>query len=137
MLRKYPFLYGMEVCFEAFPQNAGIGLFALQGGFYIKKDILGNFKAKQPFGISYRSIPKTDFQRITKTEWLTKMSDWLAGETIEDDEGNQYKLSYPLLEGNRKVEMIEPTSNPYLQGIDENGTEDYRVTFSMIYRKEI
>lgn len=122
IIRSYPKLNDLEVDYEQ-ASGCNLSLWSMPGAVYISKNIMGGFQGMIPFTIMYSSKPKTEKQRLLKVEFLNALSKWIE------------HMDYPKI-SERVIEKIEPTSVPYKDGENEDGTTDYIVTFNLVYRKE-
>lgn len=124
-INAYEGLKGLEVCFESYAESgASLALFSDQGACVIKRFITGGYRGYLPFALIYRSNPKSDIQKLNKIEYLNDLGTWLC------EKGN-----YPDLK-NIEIEKIEQTSVPFKDAADDDGSNDYIVTFELYYRKE-
>lgn len=124
MVREYPDLNGMEVGFESLNKDgASIGIYGIQGAVVEKRFINGTFIGTVPFGIIYRSQPKTDNQRLGKIEFLNMLARWLSE-----------RKTYPEL-ADKKVQEIRWEQVPFKDNSAPAGDNDYVVTMRAVYKK--
>lgn len=115
----------IELCFEANNiEGASVGLYSETGAVYLKKNILGGFKALVPFILRYKATPKTDKARLAMMDYLNNLSEWLVSQ------------ERPELSGERTVELIEQTELTYLEFVNDDGSITYSAKFELKYRKD-
>ena len=124
MVREYPDLNSIEVGFESLNKDgASIGIYGIQGAVVEKRFINGTFIGTVPFGIIYRSQPKTDNQRLGKIEFLNNLARWLSE-----------RKEYPEL-SDKKVQDIRWEQVPFKDNSALAGDNDYVVTMRVVYKK--
>ena len=91
------------------------------------RDILGNVHqvCVYPFALVTRAKGLTEPRRAAIKEWLDKLGRWLNRQPVAI-KGIDYTLeSYPALTGGRILQELKLTVPAHLDGIGENGAEDW------------
>lgn len=124
MVREYPDLNDIEVGFESLNKDgASIGIYGIQGAVVERRFINGAFIGTVPFGIIYRSQPRTDTQRLGKLEFLNNLAKWLS--EIKE---------YPQL-ADKIIQEIRWEQVPFKDNSRSAGDNDYVVTMKVAYKK--
>lgn len=138
LLKTYPGAKNIEVKVEELKKDAVcIGIFCnSSGAYYIRKNILGGFQAAFPFMVIYRSMPRTNDQKISNIDFMNNLGQWLERRAVKLD-GIEYKLEkYPTLTNGRVIEKIEITSPAFKDASNKAGEDDYVIVCNMTYRKD-
>lgn len=113
-----------------------IGLFPMQGAVYVSKYISGAFTAQYPFMLRYRVKPGNDESKITASEALGLIGEWLEGRDITFN-NNSYQISaYPELTDGRTITAIERQTTAFLSSLYDDGTADYQINMVVTYSKK-
>ncbi len=91
------------------------------------KDILGRVHQTcvYHFALVTRAKGLTEARRIATKEWLDKLGRWLNRQPVEIN-GIGYALeNYPALTGGRILRELKLTVPAHLDGVGENGAEDW------------
>lgn len=142
LLNQFPALAtGDSIAFSTLDENRGKAMFPLNGAVIERKtkDVLGGVEmvCVYPFIVMYRSGNLTTARRQAVKEWLDALGRWLEKQTVYLDVGGTktaYTLdAYPALDGNRRILSIQRTAPSYLDGINENLTEDWAISVELRY----
>lgn len=138
LLNAYPGLAdGETIGFATLDEDCGKAMFP-QGGAIImsdKTDIMGEHyqTCQYPFYVFYRAGGLTDSRRAAVKEWLDNLGCWLEGQQITAGGTTAELTKYPTLSGNREFTQIKRQSPAFLNGVNENNTEDWAITISAQY----
>lgn len=141
LLNDYPGLNGQRITFSTLSETSGIGFFPTSGAAILedKEDVTGHVQqvCAYPFTLVYRAAPKTEGQRLKIKELLDTIGRWLEQQTISLD-STDYKLSaYPALQSeNRIIKSIRRTNAGHLDGVYQDGIEDWSLALTLKYENE-
>lgn len=141
LLNSFPGLAGNVVAFSDIGEREGLAFFSSGGAMYQtnQEDITGHVcqRCLYPFVLIYRAAPRSEVQKLRIKEYLDAFGRWLEQQPVTI-EGVPYKLEeYPELEsGNRRILSIERSTPSYLEGVYQDGVEDWRLTMSLMYENE-
>lgn len=141
LLNQYPGLdENEEIAFSILNEDSEIAMFPKSGAVVEseKTNILGRVKQNclYPFYVVCRVAGLSEDKKAEKKEWLDNLGKWLERQEITLD-GTKYRLKeYPVLTGNREFLSIYRESPAYLDGINENKSEDWAVLIAAKYRNE-
>ena len=102
------------------------------------EDILGhvNQLCQYPFTILFRASGLSQKNRVSAKEWLDTLGRWLEKQEVTID-GREYDLTeYPVIQGTRKIETITRDTPAYLSIINEDKSEDWIISMTIVYRNE-
>lgn len=141
LLNEYPALGDDSIKFATLDENRGKAMFPINGAAIVSKikDILGTTEmtCAYPIIVMYRAGNLTAQRRQAVKEWLDSLGRWLEKQTIYLDVGGvstAYTLSeYPPLGNGRKILSIQRTAPSYLDGVNENLTEDWAISIEVRY----
>lgn len=88
------------ILYQSMSTNRCIGILTLPGAKYVKKNVLGGFTAQVNFQIAYKSLPKSNNQRIDAQNTVDQIMGWL--EDIKN---------LPKLTGSRTITKITASSS--------------------------
>lgn len=141
LLNSFPGLDGKSVLFSTLSDTSGIGFFPTSGAALLSdtEDITGHVKqvCLYPFNIIYRAAPKTEAQKLRIKEFLDTFGKWLEKQPITIS-GNTYRLeAYPdLTSDNRIIKSISRTNPAHLNGVYNDGVEDWLISVTLRYENE-
>lgn len=145
LLNDFPALSNTDrIEFATLAENRGKAMFPLNGGVVESnvKDITGYTTqvCMYPFLVMYRAGNLTAERRAAVKEWLDNLGRWLEKQTVHLKVGSEvqaYTLAeYPELSGERKFKIIQRTAPAYLDGVNDNLTEDWAIALSAKYTNE-
>lgn len=141
LINQYPGLdEGEEIAFSMLNDDAGKSMFPKSGAIVEteKTNIIGHVTQKclYPFYVVCRVAGLSEDKKADKKEWLDNLGKWLEKQEV-DINGIKYRLTeYPPLTGDREFLSIYRESPAYLDGTNENKSEDWAVLISAKYRNE-
>lgn len=141
LLNSFPGLSGDVVAFSDLGEREGLAVFSSGGAMYQqnREDVTGHVyqRCLYPFVLIYRAAPRSEIQKLRIKEYLDLFGRWLEMQPVTIG-GVDYKLEeYPELEsGNRRILNIERSTPSYLEGVYQDGVEDWRLTMSLVYENE-
>ena len=130
LVNSYPGLKeGEAFLFSTLREDRGRGFFPSTGAVIDDeiKDIVGHVHqvCVYPFALVTRAKGLTEARRVTTKEWLDKLGRWLNRQPVTIN-GADYTLdTYPALTGGRVLRELKLTVPAHLDGIGENGAEDW------------
>lgn len=130
LLNTYPGLKpGERIQFSTLDDNRGRAMYASTGAVIDQetRDILGRTHqvCVYPFAVVTRSKGLTEAHRITAKEWLDRLGRWLGKQTVAIGSATYILNDYPALTGGRVFRSMVLTVPAHLDGIGENGAEDW------------
>lgn len=130
LLNAYPGLKpGEKFQFATLGESRGKALFPSAGAVIDNevKDILGQTHQTCVYGFAAvcRVSGLNEQRRIATKEWLDTLGRWLNRETVTIGKTNHTLTDYPALIDNRILRSIQPTVPTHLDGVGENGAEDW------------
>lgn len=142
LLNEFPGLSeNQTITFATLDESSGIGFFPSTGAALQSNNesITGHVKqvCLYPFMVIYRAAPKSETQRMRIKEFLDALGKWLEQQPVTVN-GTEYRLeSYPALSsGNRVIRSITRSSPAYLNGVYQNGVEDWIIAEQLTYDNE-
>lgn len=141
LLNQFPGLEsGKEITFSYLEDKSGISIYPTSGAIIEteREFITGHVvqTCLYPFFVIYRAYSLSENSKATVKEWLDNLGRWLERQEITVN-GTNYKLDrYPALTGNREILSIERKTPGYLDGTNENGSEDWAISISLRYSNE-
>lgn len=141
LLNRFPDLRGETISFSTLNENHGIAMFPSSGAVVISdvEDITAHVtqECNYPFFVVYRAAGLSANRKVNVKEWLDRLGCWLEKQPIViDDETAEVLVAYPTLNGTRKFTEIKRTTPAYLDGINENKSEDWVIALQAQYRNE-
>ena len=141
LLNSYPALGTDTISFATLNANRGKAMFPLNGAVIERTvtDIWGDVEQTcvYPFIVIYRTGNLTESRRSAVKEWLDNLGRWLERQKIvvmvDGIPTEEHLTEYPEINGNRKITEISRTAPSYLDGTNENGTEDWAIAISLKY----
>lgn len=142
LLNQYPALGSEDsIAFATLSANRGKAMYPLNGGVIQSTvtDIWGDTVQTciYPFIVIYRTGNLTEDRRKAVKEWLDNLGRWLERQEIVlsvDGVPTTYHLtSYPAISDSRTITGIQRTAPSYLNGENDNGTEDWAISISATY----
>lgn len=130
LVNQYPGLKkGDAFQFSTLGEDRGRGFFPSTGAVIDQetRDILGRIHqvCVYPFALFTRAKGLTEERRVTTKEWLDKLGRWLNRQPVTIN-GTDYTLNtYPALTGGRILRGLKLTVPAHLDGVGENGAEDW------------
>ena len=130
LVNTYPGLKpGESFLFSTLDENRGRAFFPSTGAVIDResRDILGSVHqiCVYPFALVTRAKGLTEVRRVAAKEWLDKLGRWLSRQTVNIN-GAEYTLdTYPALTGGRVLRELKLTVPAHLDGVGEDGTEDW------------
>ncbi|MHB1323991.1 MAG: hypothetical protein ACYCXZ_06575 [Coriobacteriia bacterium] len=104
--------------------HSGVWVQTLVGDPYIKRYKAGGYLAAHPFAIYFRLQADDTTARIDAMGVLGDL-----GRSIDD------KASWPVAPEGYDFMSLALQTTPAKVAVDDAGTEDYQITFELIYRK--
>lgn len=141
LLNQFPGLTkGQKISFATLGKTDGIAFFPSSGAAILRerKSITGHVwqACLYPFVIIYKSIPKTQAERLNIKEFLDALGKWLQKQPIQVG-GESYQLSaYPECSTNRVIRSIELTQPSFIAQMEQNGTEHWEIVCRVNYENE-
>lgn len=141
LLNTYPGLpSGETISFSTLGEDYGKAMFPTSGAIIQsdRTDVLGNHYqvCLYPFYVFYRAGSLSENRRSAVKEWLDNLGRWLEGQPVKIGQST-YKLeAYPTLTGNRLFRKISRQTPAFLNGVNENNTEDWAITITAQYTNE-
>lgn len=141
LLNQFPGLEnGKDISFSYLDDKSGVSMYPSSGAIIEeeRKWITGHVKQTclYPFFIIYRAYNLSENRKADVKEWLDKLGRWIEKQTIIVND-KQYKLNeYPTLTGERKILSIERKTPGYLDGTNDNGSEDWAISILLRYSNE-
>lgn len=139
LLNSFPGLGNdREIGFSNLTEDAsGIAYYPTSGAVLLsnKESVTGKVKQRcaYPFFVVYRAAPKTEKQKTAIKEFLDGLGRWLERQPVMID-GSSYALSeFPAISAGRTIKSINRTNPAHVQGVFENGYEDWVIGLSLIY----
>lgn len=141
LLNKFPGLRnGKEVSFSYLEDKSGISIYPSSGAIIEREHegITGHVTQTclYPFHVIYRVYNLNENRKAAIKEWLDNLGRWLERQEIVIDGVRHRMEQYPELTGNRKILTIERKTPGYLDGTNDNGSEDWGVLITLRYRNE-
>lgn len=141
LLNTFPGLDGKSVLFSTLSDTSGIGFFPTSGAALLSntEDITGHVKqvCLYPFNIVYRAAPKTEAQKLRIKEFLDTFGKWLERQPVVLGEQTYQMTEYPeLTSGNRVIKSISRTNPAHLNGVYNDGVEDWIISATLRYENE-
>lgn len=143
LINDYPALpSGDKISFSTLGEDYGKSMFPVSGAIIESKDedITGAIveTCLYPFVIIYRAARLSESRRESVKEWLDNLGRWLDMQPVTIG-GTTYTLSaFPELSGDRKFLSFSRSmqSPAYLEGVQENGAEDWGIRITARYQHE-
>lgn len=141
LINQYPGLDKKEeFAFSVLDEESGKAMFPKSGAIVEteKTDITGHVKQMclYPFYVVCRASGLSEDKKAEKKEWLDSLGKWLERQEIVVND-TKYRLEeYPALTGDREFISIYRESPAYLNGTNENQSEDWAVLIAAKYRNE-
>ena len=142
LLNQFPALKrGQKITFATLGKTDGIAFFPSSGAAILneQKSITGHVKQTclYPFVIIYKTVPKTQAERLNIKEFLDALGKWLQKQPIKI-EGTEYKLdSYPQCSTDKRIiHSIDLTQPSFIANIEPNGAEDWEIACRVNYKNE-
>jgi len=141
LINQYPGLDAEEeISFSMLDEDFGKAMFPQSGAVIEteKTNIVGHVTQTclYPFYIVCRVAGLSEDKKAEKKEWLDGLGRWLERQKIMLN-GTEHRLEeYPPLTGDRKFLTISRQSPAYLDGINENKSEDWAILISARYKNE-
>lgn len=141
LINQYPGLdEGEEFAFSILSEESGKAMFPKSGAVVEteKTNIIGHVTQNclYPFYVVCRVAGLSEDKKAEKKEWMDSLGKWLEKQEIDID-GTKHRLTeYPPLTGDREFLSIYRESPAYLNGTNENKSEDWAVLISAKYRNE-
>jgi hypothetical protein len=140
LLNEFPGLDGKRIKFSTLEDKSGIGFFPTSGAVLIShvKSITGHVaqECAYPFNVLYRAAPKTEQQKLRIKEFLDMLGKWLEQQPITVNGENSQLHEYPKLDEGRVIKSINRTSPGHLNGVYQDGVEDWLVSVTLRYTYE-
>ena len=109
--------------YEDLPANdAGICLSSRQTAYYLKRYIMGGYKAQYQFQLIYRILPTSDTETVDAIELLNSIADW-----CEDN------ASSLVVVGTTVAQKITKDTNASVLAVYEDGARDYDVSLTLTW----
>lgn len=99
----------------------GIGIYVMQGAYYISKYVSGSYKGLVPLRIIYKTNPTSNKGRKAADDFMNSLASWLE------------KCTATFTDEHMELESIERTSPVLKQDADEQGNELYMFTINLKY----
>lgn len=130
LVNSYPGLKeGERFLFSTLDEDRGRGFFPSTGAVIDDetKDIVGHVHqvCVYPFALVTRAKGLTEARRVTTKEWLDKLGRWLNRQPVTIDSTDYTLNTYPALTGGRVLRELRLTVPAHLDGVGENGAEDW------------
>lgn len=140
MVNSFPGLdSGEKFLFSMVPLEDGYSVIATAGAVIVdeRESITGHVRqlCAYPFTIVIRVSGLSQKRKIAVKEWMDTLAKWLTRQDVTVD-GMTYKLSWPILTGDRKITNIERQSPAYLGSINEDKSENWVMDMIIQYRNE-
>ena len=139
LINQYPGLEeGEEITFSVLGENRGKAMFPISGAVIEtqKKMVTGKIEEVciYPFYVIYRASGLSENNKAKVKEWLDNLGKWLEQKKIIEN-GTEYVLEElpPLTEGRKFLDISRQTP-AYLDGTNENQSEDWAVYISARYQ---
>lgn len=141
LINQYPGLDSdEEITFSILNEDSGKAMFPKSGAVIEteKSNIIGHVTQTclYPFWIVCRVAGLSEDKKAEKKEWLDNLGKWLERQEVTID-GTTYRLEeYPPLTGDKKFLTIQRETPAYLDGTNENQSEDWAILISARYQNE-
>ena len=142
LLNTFPGLSeGQSILFATLGEASGMGFFPTTGAAFLRdtEDVTGHVTqvCLYPFSVIYRAAPKSEAQRMRIKESLDALGKWLEQQPVTLN-GIEHRLAaYPALaSGNRIIRSISRSSPAYINGVYQDGVEDWIITARLTYDNE-
>lgn len=140
LLNEFPGLEGKHIKFSTLEDKTGLGFFPTSGAVLIshRTSITGHVwqECAYPFNIIYRVSPKTEQQKLRIKEFLDALGKWLEQQPITVGGSDIQLHDYPKLDEGRIIKSIKRTSPGHLNGVYQDGVEDWLVSITLRYTYE-
>lgn len=142
LLNTFPGLsQDQSILFATLGEASGMGFFPTTGAAFLRdtEDVTGHVTqvCLYPFSVIYRAAPKSEAQRMRIKEYLDTLGKWLEQQPVTIN-GSEYRLeAYPALASeNRTIKSIARSSPAYINGVYQDGVEDWIITARLTYDNE-
>lgn len=142
ILNEYPGLYQVpsdEITFQILDTVSGIAMFPTPNIAIIseKKDITGHViqKCVCAFTVVYRTRIGAYGKEQIK-EWLDNLGRWLDKQPIKIDGVEHVIDAYPKIDDAKTIDIIQRTTQGYLNNTTTDKAEDWAISMQMIYINE-
>lgn len=141
IINAYPGLeYGEEIAFSILGEDEGKAMFPLSGAVVEKEkeSITGHVQqiCVYPFCVIYRAAGLSENNKASVKEWLDDLGRWLELQPVMI-RGEPHRLdNYPALTGKRKMLTVSRQSPAYLDGTNDNQSENWAIYLSARYQNE-
>ena len=141
LLNQFPGLDdGEKIAFSILDEESGIAMFPISGAVVEteKDSITGhvNQVCLYPFYIVYRASGLSEKRKANVKEWLDNLGKWLEKQPVTISNQEYAVKEYPVLTGNREFISISRQTPGYLDGTNENKSEDWVIHISARYKNE-
>lgn len=141
LLNQFPGLDdGEKIAFSVLDEESGIGMLPISGAVIEteKEGITGHVRqvCLYPFYIVYRASGLSESRKANVKEWLDNLGKWLEKQPITMNDQKYVLSEYPTLSGNREFLSISRQTPGYLDGTNENKSEDWVIHISARYKNE-
>ena len=141
LINQYPDLSeGETINFSVLDEDSGKAIFPITGGVVEteKTDITGHVTqvCLYPFYVIYRATGLSENKKAEVKEWLDNLGKWLEKQKITVSDTEYQLTEYPPLTGDRKFLSISRQTPAYLDGTNENKSEDWAISISARYQNE-
>lgn len=141
LLNSYPGLEnGDEIKFNVLSKDSGKAMFPVTGAVIKndKTDITGYVvqECQYPFYIIYRAAGLSEDRKAAVKEWLDNLGRWLEKQKITINGETHQLIEYPTLKDSRRFTSVYRQSPAYLDGENDNKSENWAISIIAEYINE-
>lgn len=141
LINEYPALSeDDEIQFATLGADNGKAMFPVSGAVISteRESVTGHVTQTcvYPFYVVYRASGLSENRKAAVKEWLDNLGKWLERQEVTINKEPQKLARYPTLSGDREFTSIDRQTPAYLDGTNENKSEDWAIYISAHYRNE-